>query len=177
MIATDKTGNPEMDAGTSSGKLQKSRTGLKIAVGIVGLLIVIGLAGWFTLTLDPALPPMQGALYPFTSTYDLLVPDGEKLMIGNTGFIVLTVGDEAFLKLGETREKLSVGDEITIAEKRAVVKTLGMTILDTNYRIDTTYRGMVNGKADFYLTVKTSSQIPQFLIDRMLPAGMQARPI
>jgi hypothetical protein len=35
-----------------------------------------------------------------------------------------------------------------------------MTILDTNYRIDTTYRGMVNGKADFYLTVKTSIPDP-----------------
>jgi hypothetical protein len=53
-----------MDAGTSSGKLQKSRTGLKIAVGIVGLLIVIGACRMVYPDTRSRSSPMQGALYP-----------------------------------------------------------------------------------------------------------------
>jgi hypothetical protein len=89
----------------------------------------------------------------------------------------MTAGNEAYLKLGESREKLAVGDVKTITEKRAVIKTLGITILDTNYRIDATYRGLVDNKTDFFLNVRTSQQIPQFLINQMLPKEMRARPV
>ena len=43
--------------------------------------------------------------------------------------------------------------------------------------IDATYRGMVGEKADFYLVIKTSRQVPSVLIDRILPAGIMARPV
>jgi hypothetical protein len=46
-------------------------------------------------------------------------------MIGNTGFIVLTVGDEAFLKLGETREKLSVGMKERLPRNVRLLKPWG----------------------------------------------------
>jgi hypothetical protein len=159
------------------GTGRQSRFWLKISLGILGFLLITALAGWFTLALDPALPPQPGVAYPYTATYDLQVPDGEKLMIGNTAFIVMTAGNEAYLKLGESREKLAVGDVKTITEKRAVIKTLGITILDTNYRIDATYRGLVDNKTDFFLNIRTSQQIPQFLINQMLPKEMRARPV
>jgi hypothetical protein len=146
-------------------------------MGVLGLLVVVAALGWLTLSLDPALPAQPGAVYPYTSTYDLQAPDGQSLMIGNTAFLVLTAGDEAHMKIGDSRETLAVGETKTITEKRAVVKTLGVTVFDTNYRIDATYRGLVDNKADFSVTVRTSSQIPQFLIDRMLPGEMKVRPV
>lgn len=145
----------------------------KVVTGVVGLIIVIILAGWFTMSLEPALPAKSGVVYPFTTTYDMQAPDGQSLMIGNTAFLALIDGNAVRLKVGDSVSTLAVGDTKIITEKRAVVKMFGITVFDTNYRMDATYRGSVSGNPDFYLIVKTTSPIPQFLIDRMLPSELK----
>lgn len=144
-----------------------------VVIGVVGLIVVIVLVGWFTMSLDVTLPAKNDVVYPFTTTYDMKAPDGQNLMIGNTPFLALITGNTVNLKVGDSVSTLAVGDSKTITEKRAVVKMYGATVFDVNYRMDVTYRGAVNGSPDFYLIVKTTTPIPQFLIDRMLPSELE----
>ena len=162
---------------TGNGK--SGREGIsrrKITLMVTGLIVLVLLLAWFTLSLEPTLPAQTGAVYAHTSTYDMKAPDGETLMIGSTPFLALVDGNVAHVKIGDTVDTMAVGDTKVITEKRAVVKTLGITVFDTNYRIDATYRGVMGGKPDFYLTLRTSSQIPQVLLDRMLPREMVLNP-
>jgi len=77
---------------------------------------------------------------------------------------------------GQT-EKLDVGENKLISEKRAVVKTLGITVVDTNFQIYLTYRGLSDQEtANFFLAVRTSEQVPQFIVNLLLPKNIQAVP-
>jgi hypothetical protein len=69
-----------------------------------------------------------------------------------------------------------IGEERLISERRAVIKALGIPVADTNYQMYVRFLGIQGKNIHFYLTIKTSSQIPQFLIDRILPLEIQARP-
>ncbi len=89
---------------------------------------------------------------------------------------MLTAGDELLMKIGDNNEKFVIGQTKTISEHRAVFRVFGLDTLSTNYKIDATYRGLVGDHADFYLIVRTSDQIPSFLIERILPGEIQARP-
>ena len=43
-------------------------------------------------------------------------------------------------------------------------------------RLDATYLGRSGDTAQFSLTFRTSEQVPSFLVGRLLPPGVQARP-
>ena len=74
-------------------------------------------------------------------------------------------------------QKIEIGENKLISERRAIVKTLGMTIVDTNFQIFLNYRGLSDQKtANFYLSVKTSQQVPQFIVNLLLPRDIQAVP-
>jgi hypothetical protein len=156
---------------------KSGRTGLKIAAIIIVILVVVAAAGFATLTVIADLPPASGALYPYTITYDVLIPEGQTFSVGGTPLLILSTGDQLLMKVGDRTESFTIGQTKTITERTAKVTTLGIPITETNYMIDATYRGMVGERADFYLVVKTSRQIPSILIDRILPDGIMARPI
>ncbi|MFA5296424.1 MAG: hypothetical protein WC382_13035 [Methanoregulaceae archaeon] len=148
-----------------------------IALAVIVLIIVFILAAVLTLSVQPDLPPESGAVYPYTTTYQVLLPDGQPIAIAGTTIIVLTVDDELFLRIGDQNEKFVVGQTKTISERKAVFRSLGFSILSTNYRIDTTYLGRSGDRADFFLIIRTSRQVPSFLIDRILPGEIRARPV
>jgi len=156
---------------------KKSYPGLKIAIAVIVILIVIVLASFLTLSVEPGFPAEPDALYPYTVTYDVLLPEGQLIQIAGTPIIVLTAGDELLMKIGDNNEKFVVGQTKTISEHRAVFRVLGIDILSTNYRIDATYRGLVGDHTDFYLIVRTSREVPSFLIQQILPREIQARPV
>lgn len=166
--------SPIASPGPEQSKKKQSR--LLVAGGILAIVIILILAAFLSISVEPDLAPDQGATYPYTTTYAVLIPEGKLIQIAGTPIIALTAGDEMILKIGDKNEKFVIGQTKTISERRALFKVLGVSLLSTNYRIEATYRGSVGSNADFYLIIRTSKQVPSFLIERILPAEIQAQP-
>jgi hypothetical protein len=75
------------------------------------------------------------------------------------------------------REKLVIGEERRFAERRVRVTTHGFPILETNFRIVMNYKGTWENRAYFDLTIQTEKQVPEFLVKRLLPPAVDARPV
>ncbi len=145
-------------------------------IGVIVVFFILVAAAWFSLSVVADLPVTSDKPYPYTVTYHVSVPDGKELTIGGVPFLAVSAGDEAIVKSGETRERIKVNETRTIAERRAKVTTLGIPVIDTNYRMNVTFSG-TRGEFDvFDISLQTSSQVPSFLLDRTVPAGMAARP-
>jgi len=147
-----------------------------IAGSIIGIFVILIIAAFLTLSVQADLPPEPGTVYPYTTTYAVLIPDGLPIRIAGTTVLVLTSGDELIMKIGDQNEKFVAGQTKTISERRAEFRALGIPLLSTNYLIEATYRGRSGPNADFFLIVRTSRQVPSFLIERILPSEIQARP-
>src|SRR5665647_36917 len=98
--------------------------------------------------------------------------------VGNTHINVLSYQNELISDIDGDRQKLVVGEDRIIAERRAVITTLGaITLLDTNFKIDLKYKGERDNRAYFDMAVHTSRQVPDILLKQLLPAEIDARPI
>jgi hypothetical protein len=91
---------------------------------------------------------------------------------------VLSYRDEIISDIDGNRQKLVVGENRVIAERRAVITTLGaITLVDTNFLINLKYNGDRDNRAYFDMAVHTSRQIPDLLLRKMLPSEIDARAI
>jgi hypothetical protein len=141
------------------------------------LLIAAIIAAGVVLTFDATVTnPREGVAYPYTTTYDVRFPDGEQVTVANTEMMALTFEDEMIIDVNGVRDKIVVGEEKLISERRAIIKVFAIPLVATNFRIYMKYLGMQGEKARFYLTVTRSNDVPQFLINQLLPAEIEARP-
>ncbi|MDN7025880.1 hypothetical protein FGU65_13480 [Methanoculleus sp. FWC-SCC1] len=161
---------------TGAAKPEKKRRGLKIAVGVLVVIAVLVVAAMATLTIVTT-PSNSAAAYPYTVTYDVLFPNSEVVKLGNVEILAIPQADKVTLSVNKQPTELPIGEEHEISAMHAVISTLGMQILEFDFKIDGVYRGMVGDRADFYLMVRTSTQIPSFLIDELLPRNVDARPV
>lgn len=144
-----------------------------IALAAICILALIGI---YTLNVEITFSNPR-ATYPYTTTYDVHFPLGQPVSIGNTRMIALTAGDEMIIQVDENPgEKIMVGEERKISERKAIISLFGIPMLQTNFQIYLNYLGLDENKARFYLTVKRSDDIPQFIIDRLLPPEIDAVP-
>jgi hypothetical protein len=60
-------------------------------------------------------------------------------------------------------------------ERRGKITAFGISILDTNYIIKLTYKGERDNRAYFDMVVLTSKQVPDILLNRLLPTEIDAR--
>ncbi|NYT05745.1 MAG: hypothetical protein GKC04_05160 [Methanomicrobiales archaeon] len=149
---------------------------LKIALALIALLAAVAIVGMLTLTVQIQNPD-PGNAYPYTTTYDVHFPLAQPVTIGSTKMIALTAEDEMIIQIDQNPgQKIVVGEERKISERKAVITVFGARILQTNFQIYLRYLGMDGNKARFYLTVKRSNDVPQFIIDRLLPPEIDARP-
>lgn len=160
-------------------EVRHEKTGLgkmKIALILLALLAAIVVVGVLTLNVTVSAPD-PGDSYPYTTTYDVHFPLAQPVIIGNTKMIALTAEDEMIIQVDQNPgEKIVVGEERKISERKATITVLGIRAMQTNFQVYLKYLGMDGTKARFYLTVKRSDDIPQFLIDRLLPPEIEARP-
>jgi hypothetical protein len=150
-------------------------TGTKALVGIVVLVLVIATLAVFTLTVA-VMGSQAGTQFPYTTNYRVTLPDGEPVTIGNSHILVASYNNELFCDVDGTKEKLVVGQERVIAPRHAQVTVLGVPVIDTDFQITLTYLGSTGANANFDMSVKTSSQIPEFVVRRLIPASMNAQP-
>ncbi len=161
---------------TEAPKPKKKRTGLKIALAVLVVIAVLVVAALATLTVQTT-ASSSAASYPYTVTYDVLFPNSEVVKLGNVEILAIPQTDKVTLSVNKQPTELPIGEEHEISAMHAVISTLGLQIMEFDFKIDGVYRGMVNGQADFYLMVRTSTQIPSFLIDELLPRNVDARPV
>jgi hypothetical protein len=154
----------------------RKRRRLKLIITLIITVVVVS-AALLTFEVNPDLPATPGVTYPYTTTYEVMFPDGEKIDFFGTDIIALTDGNEAFMKIGTTRRKIAVNDVQTLSTRRMTVKCYGVTWVDVNYQVDAVYRGLVGNNLNFYLKVKTSEQIPEFIVWWVLPPDVHARPV
>jgi len=148
--------------------------GFKVLIGIIVLVIILIAAAILTLTVT-TVNPEQGATYPYTTLYAVSFPEGEAVNIGTTRMVVLSYENEMLADVDGNREKLVIGEERQLAERRARITTLGIPVLETNFRIGLKYKGVLDKRAFFDLTVQTQKQVPEFILSRLLPASIDAR--
>jgi hypothetical protein len=155
----------------------KGGSGAKVALGIILLIIILVAAALLTLnvTVTTVAP---GLAMPFTTSYGVSFPEGQTITIGNTHINVLSYQNELISDIDGDRQKLVVGEDRIISERRAVITTLGIiNLMDINFQINLKYKGERDGRAYFDMAVHTSKQVPDILLRQLLPNEIDARPI
>jgi hypothetical protein len=158
---------------------QKAKWGsnAKIALGIILLVIIVAAAALLTLNVTVS-QVSPGLAMPFTTSYGVSFPEGQTIAVGNTHISVLSYQNELISDIDGDRQKLVVGEDRIISERRAVITTLGIiNLMDTNFQINLKYKGERDGRAYFDMAVHTSKQVPDILLRQLLPNEIDARPI
>jgi len=152
-------------------------TGIKIVIYLIVLAIIAAVAAFLTLSVSVT-NVSPGNSFPFTTMYGVSFPEGQTITIGNTHISVLSYQNEIISDIDGDRQKLVVGEERVISERRAVITTLGaITLMDSNFQINLKYKGDRDNRAYFDMAVHTSRQVPDMLLRQLLPPEIDARPI
>ena len=166
--------NNPVDA--ESEGVQGLSEGTKILVGIIIAIVLVALIAVFTLTVAE-METQAGTSFPYITSYKVTLPDGQPVSIGNTRITVMTYGNELVADVDGTKEKLVVGQQRVISPHSARISALGIPLLDTDFQITLTYLGQTGNNANFDLTIKTSKQVPEFMLRPLIPANMNAQPV
>jgi hypothetical protein len=152
-------------------------TGIKIVISLIVLALIVVVVAFLTVSVSVTNVSPGNAL-PFTTNYGVAFPEGKVITIGNTHIGVLSFQNEIISDIDGDRQKLVVGEDRVIAERRAVITTLGIIkLMDTNFQINLKYKGDRDNRAYFDIAVQTSRQVPDMLLRKLLPPEIDARPI
>jgi len=152
-------------------------TGMKVFISLIVLAIIIAVAAFLTISVSVTNVSPGGSL-PFTTTYGVSFAEGQAITIGNTHISVLSYQNELISDIDGNRQKLVMGEDRVISERRAVITTLGIiTLINTNFQINLKYKGDRDNRAYFDMAVHTSRQVPDLLLRKLLPPEIDARPI
>ena len=159
---------------------QDSNKGLstmtKVLLGILGLIAIVCVIAVVTLTIA-VIESQTGTSFPYSTSYRVSLPDSEPVTIGNSKIIVMVMGDSVDTSVDGNKEKLAVGQERVISPHFARISALGIPLIDTDFQITLKYLGASGNNALFDLTVKTSKQVPELILRRLIPPNMNAQPI
>jgi hypothetical protein len=152
-------------------------TGMKIVISLIVLAIIVTVVAFLTMSVSVTNVSARDAL-PFTANYGVSFPEGQTITIGNIHISVLSYQNELTSDIDGDRQRLVVGEDRIISERRAVITTLGaITLMDTHFQINLKYNGERENRAYFDMAVHTSQQVPDVLLKQLLPAELAARPI
>ncbi|HNX18365.1 MAG TPA: hypothetical protein PKM50_08595 [Methanoregula sp.] len=149
----------------------------KILLGIfIGVVIVLVAAAYLTFSVNVS-SDVSGDSLPYETHYNVELPDGEPVTIGNSRISVMAYGDSITTDVDGDREQLVVGQTRVISPHHAKITSLLVPLYDVDFQITLRYLGSTGTKDNFYLTVKTSKQVPEMIIRRLLPSNMNAQPV
>jgi hypothetical protein len=151
-------------------------TGAKISIAVIVILVAVIAVAFLTLTVTTT-GAGGGSGYPFTVLYVVSFPEGRQMSIGNTHIVVLSYGNEMVADVDGEREKLVVGEDRAFTPRHARITALGIPLLDSDFQILMKYKGVLDSRAYFDLTVRTEKQVPEYLVKQLLPPAVDARPV
>lgn len=151
--------------------------GMTIIATLVVLAIIVAVLALLTLSVSVMQVSTSYAL-PFTTSYSVTFPEGQSIAIGSSRMSVLSFENELISDIDGDRQKLVVGEDRVISERRAVITTLGVIkLMDTNFMINLKYKGNRDNLAYFDMAIHTSQQVPDILLKRLLPPEINAQPM
>ena len=151
--------------------------GSKLIVSLIILAIIVAVIALLTLSVSVMTPSTSYAM-PFTTNYAVTFPEGQSIAIGNSHMSVLSYQNELISDIDGDRQKLVIGEDRVISERRAVITTLGVIkIMDINFQIDLKYKGDRDNLAYFDMAIHTSQQVPDMLLRQLLPSEIHAQPM
>ena len=151
--------------------------GIKLIVSLIVLAIIVAVIALLTLSVSVMTPSTSYAM-PFMTNYAVTFPEGQTIAIGNSHMSVLSYQNELISDIDGDRQKLVIGEDRVISERRAVITTLGVIkIMDINFQIDLKYKGDRDNLAYFDMAIHTSQQVPDMLLRQLLPSEIHAQPM
>ena len=151
--------------------------GMKIIASLVILAILAAIIGLLTLSVS-VLPATTIYALPFTTNYAVTFPEGQAIAIGNSQMTVLSFQNELISDIDGDRQKLVVGEDRVISQRRALITTFGVIkLMDTDFQINLKYKGARDNLAYFDMSIHTSQQVSDILLNRLLPAEIHAQPM
>ena len=150
----------------------KKSHGGKIALGIIIILILIVAGGYVSLITGNSVLDAYGYSLSYTGTYDVLLPDSNKIDFGPIPVQAISSGDAVTLSINNDRRTLTLGESQTFPAKHVIIKVFGIPVYDGDFEVTATYRGVVTNRDDFLVTLKTSQPVPGWLISVMKPSGV-----
>ncbi|MEI7857785.1 MAG: hypothetical protein WCH85_09815 [Methanomicrobiales archaeon] len=150
--------------------------GTKVLVGIIAVVAVVSILAVITLTVA-VIDSQTGTSFPYSTSYRVSLPDGQPVTIGTTKILALTMPDGVDVSVDGTKEKLAVGQERIINPRYARISALGVPLMDTDFQITLKYLGPSGTNALFDMTVRTSKQVPEMVISKLIPPSMGAQTI
>ena len=150
-------------------------TGTKVLLGIIALVVVVAILAIVTLSVEVA-ESQEATSFPYSTTYRVSIPDGEPVTIGSSRILVMTYENEVMTEVNGVKEKLVAGQERVISPHSAKISALGLPLMNTNFQITLTYLGTSGKNALFDMNVRTSEQVHQMIISKLIPSGMNAQP-
>ncbi|MEN6341536.1 MAG: hypothetical protein ABFC89_03145 [Methanospirillum sp.] len=157
---------------------QRRRRRLMIALAAIGVVIVVAIVAVLSFSVSIG-PSTANATYPYTVTYDVLFPNAEPVQIGNITIVAIPSpdGNRVTLSVDKVSYDIGLNETREVSAKHATVSLLGISLLSFDFTLEVKYLGLEGQDAHFNLGVRTSEQIPKFMIDRLLPAKVRARPV
>lgn len=151
--------------------------GVKIIASLVVLAIIVALVALLTLSVS-VMPATTNYALPFTTNYAVTFPEGQAIAIGSSQMTVLSYQNELISDIDGDRQKLVVGEDRVISQRRALITTFGVVkLMDTNFEINLKYKGNRDNLAYFDMSIHTSQQVSDMLLNRLLPAEIHAQPM
>ena len=148
---------------------------LTLGLAVIGVVLVVAIIA--ILSFSVAISPSIGtATYPYTVTYDVVFPNSQPVQIGGITILAIPGPQNVALSVDGVRHDIRLDEKREISAKHATVTLLGLSLLSFDFTLEAEYRGMVGQDASFGLSFRTSEQVPKFMIDRLLPASVQANP-
>ncbi len=152
------------------------RRRLILALAAIGVVLVVAIVA--VLSFSVSIGTSAGnATYPYTVAYDVVFPAAEPVQIGNITIVAIPFADHVTLSVDKANYDIKLGEKREISAKHATVSLLGISLLSFDFTLEVEYLGLAGQDAHFNLGVRTSEQIPKFMIDRLLPAKVRARPV
>jgi len=165
--------SPEISGTAKRG----TSAGVKIVIGIVLVAIILIAAAILTLAVTTVQPPMADADYPYSVNYAVSIPEGQQVTVGNAVISVLSYQNELVTDVNGNRQILIVGESRVLSEQGAKITTLGIPVFQTNFQISLRYTGEQNNRAYFTMTIRTQRQVPEFVLNVLLPSSIAASPL
>ena len=153
---------------------KKGGSGLLVVLFLIILVVIAAAIVWFSVSITNT-DVTPGIALPFTTNYAVSFPQGQTITLGNSRINVLLFENALITDIDGAKQKLVVGEQRVIPERRGKITIFGVTLLDTNYVITLTYKGERDNRAYFDMAVQTSKQVPDMLLKRLLPPEIEAR--
>lgn len=145
---------------------------------LVLIIVVAGIAGAAVLTMQiiPDQQATQDTPFPYTTTYQASLPDSERVHVGSLDILAMQTGDRIALKIGNHREEMEMNETRQISPRIFSLRIFGTPVFDTGYQVNVTWTGVQKDRDTFKIVLRTNRQVPEWLMNRIIPGTIEAKP-